>query len=234
MDRTARRHLRAGWRRRPARRRRLLGALRYPRKGRPRIVGVEPECAACVLAVGAPRPGHDARRAVRDRHGWTAMRRGITQSPSRRVEHARGRLRRGIEDAWAFQAIRALARPDGNDAAIAAGASGAASLGGPLATLADAAARDFQADLGLGWTSRVMAIVTEAVTELATRRRSTPRPPATSLTWQMARWRSSRSSLSTPRPTNEHPRRPGMEPSDDKPRFLNVLPALHGLAQPLR
>jgi diaminopropionate ammonia-lyase len=70
-----------------------------------------------------------------------------------------------IEDEWAYEAIRALARPSGTDGAVNAGASGAASLGGLLATLFDASLGDFQSRLGLGPGSRVMAIVTEGVTE---------------------------------------------------------------------
>ena len=70
-----------------------------------------------------------------------------------------------IEDEWAYEAIRALARPTGSDPAIHAGASGAAALGGLMATLVDASLGEFQAHLRLGSDARVMAIVTEGVTE---------------------------------------------------------------------
>ena len=138
---------------------------RYPQTRRPRIVGVEPECAACVQA---------------------AVRRGPETTLEGPFDTIMGGLRCGevsqtaygalstlvdgyiaVEDEWAYEAIRALARPDGTDEAIAAGASGAASVAGLMATLADAAAGDFQADLGLGSTSRIMVIVSEAVTEPA-------------------------------------------------------------------
>ena len=45
-----------------------------------------------------------------------------------------------IEDRWAFDAVRRLATPSGADARVAAGASGAAGLGGLLAVLGDRAA----------------------------------------------------------------------------------------------
>jgi diaminopropionate ammonia-lyase len=48
---------------------------------------------------------------------------------------------------------------------VRAGASGAAALGGLLATMRDPALTDVKGALGLGLSSRVLALVTEGVTD---------------------------------------------------------------------
>jgi diaminopropionate ammonia-lyase len=70
-----------------------------------------------------------------------------------------------IDDEWAIRAMRQLARPEGLDARITAGPSGAAALGGLLAALEDPAAEDVRAALGLGPTSTVLLIVSEGMTD---------------------------------------------------------------------
>jgi diaminopropionate ammonia-lyase len=70
-----------------------------------------------------------------------------------------------IDDVWAHDAMRALAHPSGSDPAIAAGASGAAALGGVIALCRDASMHDARQHLGLGPGSRVLAIVSEGVTD---------------------------------------------------------------------
>ena len=70
-----------------------------------------------------------------------------------------------IEDQWARDAIRRLALPAGGDPQIEAGASGAASLAGLLATLRDPAADELRDGLKLSGESRVLVIVTEGVTD---------------------------------------------------------------------
>jgi diaminopropionate ammonia-lyase len=130
---------------------------------RPKIVGVEPESAACVQA--AVQHGVDTTLAGPFDTIMGGLRCGAV---SRTAFDAVSTLVDGyvaVEDEWAYEAIRLLARPDGNDPSIAAGASGAASVAGLLATLHDAALVAFQTHLGLGPGSRVMAIVTEGVTE---------------------------------------------------------------------
>ena len=61
--------------------------------------------------------------------------------------------------------MRRLARPTGSDPSIDAGASGAAALGGLLATLGDPAAGDLRQALALDGTSTVVVIVSEGVTD---------------------------------------------------------------------
>ena len=70
-----------------------------------------------------------------------------------------------IDDRWAHDAMRRLARPAGNDPAIAAGASGAAALGGLLAVCTDPALVTVREQLRLGPSSRVLVVVSEGVTD---------------------------------------------------------------------
>ncbi len=70
-----------------------------------------------------------------------------------------------VEDQWAREAMRRLALPAGGDPQIEAGASGAASLAGLLATLGDPAADELREALKLSGNSRVLAIATEGVTD---------------------------------------------------------------------
>jgi diaminopropionate ammonia-lyase len=73
----------------------------------------------------------------------------------------------GIDDEWAFDAMRRLARPADRDPRIAAGASGAAACGGLFAILRDRSLEGFKASLGLGPASRALVLVTEGVTDPA-------------------------------------------------------------------
>ena len=70
-----------------------------------------------------------------------------------------------IDDAWSDEATRALGRPRGEDPAIAAGSSGAAAVGGLLALCRDVSLAEARARLGLSSSSRVLAIVSEGVTD---------------------------------------------------------------------
>ena len=72
-----------------------------------------------------------------------------------------------IDDHWAHTAMRRLARPIEGDPAIAAGASGAAALGGLVAVLADPALEQVRRRLQLGPESSVLVLVTEGVTDPA-------------------------------------------------------------------
>ena len=63
--------------------------------------------------------------------------------------------------------MRALGRPLGADPTIAAGASGAAALGGLLALMRDEPLADARARLGLSADSRALVIVSEGVTDPA-------------------------------------------------------------------
>jgi diaminopropionate ammonia-lyase len=132
---------------------------------RPRIVGVEPVSAACVQA---------------------SMRAGRPEAVPGPFDTVMGGLRCGemapavfpavrslvdalvaIEDEFAFEAMRLLARPAPPDVAVRSGASGAAALGGLLAMTADPALAPARRHVGLGVDSRVLVVVTEGVTDPA-------------------------------------------------------------------
>jgi threonine dehydratase len=70
-----------------------------------------------------------------------------------------------LPDTWTRMAMRQLARPDGDDPPVAAGASGAAGVAALLALRDDPALAGVAETLGLGPTSRVFVIATEGVTE---------------------------------------------------------------------
>src|SRR5690625_1239318 len=69
-----------------------------------------------------------------------------------------------IDDDWIKQAVRLLARPSGSDPHIVAGVSGAAGLGGVLATLGH---NDLQTTMGLDAQSQVLVLNTETATDPA-------------------------------------------------------------------
>lgn len=70
-----------------------------------------------------------------------------------------------IDDDWAIRAMRRLARPEGGDPRLTAGASGAAALGGLFATLQDPAAGELREALALGSRSSVLLIISEGITD---------------------------------------------------------------------
>jgi diaminopropionate ammonia-lyase len=70
-----------------------------------------------------------------------------------------------IDDEWAREGMRRLARPSEGDPAIMAGPSGAAGVGALLALASDPALSLLRERLGLGARTSALAIVTEGVTE---------------------------------------------------------------------
>ena len=142
-------------------------AFHYGRE-RPRIVSVEPLQAACLLAsaragtpVAVDGPLQTTLAGLRNREVSPLAFEAIAPIVDAYV---------AIDDAWAHDAMRRLGRPRGNDPAIAAGASGAAALGGVLATLTDPALTAVKDRLQLGAHSRVLVIVSEGVTDPAVSR----------------------------------------------------------------
>lgn len=132
---------------------------------RPLIIGVEPTTAAC-LQVSA-RNGQPTTLQGPFDTVMGGLRCGEVSPLAFRAAHSLVDALVAIEDDWAFEAIRTLARPRGDDPRILAGASGAAGLGGLLATLHDPTLGDLRDRLALGATSRVLVLVTEGVTDPA-------------------------------------------------------------------
>jgi threonine dehydratase len=81
----------------------------------------------------------------------------------------------GIDDHWALEGMRRLARPHESDRAIEAGASGAAALGGLLAMLQDPAAHAAKDAFALDASSSIIVIVSEGVTDPVLWRHATGR-----------------------------------------------------------
>ena len=138
----ARRHLRAGGCRRAARRHRVTKrvAVAHAASHHHRGAGIR----GVPSGLRTRRRSDAGARSLRHGDGRAAMRRGVAagvRTPSRRSLIAYI----GIDDAWAMDAMRRLARPVAvRIHRIAAGASGAAALGGLLAALEDPAASDRQ------------------------------------------------------------------------------------------
>ncbi len=130
-----------------------------------KVVSVEPATAACLLAsaragqpVAVDGPLATTMAGLRNREvsplAFDAVRSIVTAYLA-------------IDDIWAHDAMRTLARPAVGEAAVAAGASGSAALGGLLATCRDPGMRDVRAQLGLGPEARVLVLVSEGVTDPA-------------------------------------------------------------------
>ncbi len=132
---------------------------------RPSIVGVEPASAASVqLSVRNGRPTTlpgpfetimgGLRCGEVSRLAFDTLRTGVDGYVA-------------IEDDWAFSAMKLLAQPADGDPAILAGASGAASLAGLLATLQGPDLDDVRRRLAFSEQSHIVVIVSEGVTDPA-------------------------------------------------------------------
>jgi diaminopropionate ammonia-lyase len=132
---------------------------------RPQIVAVEPASAACVQA--SARAGRPTTLPGPFNTVMGGLRCGEMSPVAFESIHSIVDGYIGVDDDWAFDAMRRLAKPDGHDPPIHAGASGAASLAGLLATLKDPANGDLRTALGLVEQSTVLVVVTEGVTDPA-------------------------------------------------------------------
>ena len=127
------------------------------------VVSVEPTSAACLLAsarAGRPTavtgPLTTAMAGLRNRE----------VSPLA-FESVRSTVQAflAVDDVWARDAMRVLARPGDGDPPIAAGASGAAALAGLLAVTRDSSMQELRDHLRLNSDSRVLVLVSEGVTD---------------------------------------------------------------------
>ena len=133
----------------------------------PRVVGVEPAEGAC-LTESLLAPGGEPVVAAGNRNttmaclncaevslpSWPAIRRGVDAILA-------------IDDAYAEEGVRQLARPTEGDPPIEAGNSGAATTGGLVAILRDPRCRGLKDHLALGPSSIVLVICTEGVIDRA-------------------------------------------------------------------
>jgi diaminopropionate ammonia-lyase len=130
---------------------------------RPRFIVCEPVGSACLLA--AAQAGHPVRLADPPATLMECLRCGEASSIALPVITAAADAFVAIDDEWCAQAMRRLARPEAGDPAIAAGASGACGVGSLLAMMKDDELRGVREFCGLGPDARVLAVVTEGVTD---------------------------------------------------------------------
>ena len=139
-------------------------AFRCPQR-RPTVVCVEPASAACLLASAL------AGRAVTVEGSLQTHMAGLRNREVSPLAFAAVQplvdAYLAIDDRWADDAMRRLAHPLDTDPRVAAGASGAAALGGLLALCGDPALSAVRPDLGLDDAARVLVIVSEGVTDQA-------------------------------------------------------------------
>ena len=128
-----------------------------------RVVSVEPTTAACLQAsaragrpVAVQGPLNTAMAGLRNREVSPLAFDALLPIVDAFL---------AIDDRWALDAMRAFARPVAGDPRIEAGASGSAALGGLLALVRDPAMASVRDQLGLTRNSRVLAIVSEGVTD---------------------------------------------------------------------
>ena len=131
----------------------------------PQVVSVEPTSAACLQAsaragrpVAVTGPLATTMAGLRNREVSPSAFDALLPNVDAFM---------AIDDVWSDAATRALGRPLGTDPKIAAGASGAAALGGLLALIREQPLADARARLGLSAESRALVIVSEGVTDPA-------------------------------------------------------------------
>lgn len=129
-------------------------------RDRPRLVVVEPLRADCIyrsLAAGRPTVVGGALETV-----MAGLSCGEVSELAWEVLRSGANAVIAIDDAYALQAMRMLARPTGGDPPIVAGETGAAGLAALLAARNDASIREL---LGLGRDSRVLLLSSEGDTD---------------------------------------------------------------------
>ncbi len=137
----------------------------------PILIAVEPESADALQAsiespTGAPMPARGSQDSIMaglncgsvSLTAWPVVRRGVDVFVT-------------VTDAFAEAAMRLLARPQGGDARVVAGETGAAGLAGLLALLQAPELSVERERLGLGRGRRVLVVNTEGATDPAGYRR---------------------------------------------------------------
>lgn len=129
----------------------------------PRVIAVEPTSAACLQA--SARAGTPVAVTGPLTTRMAGLRNREVSPPAFRALLPIVDAFMAIDDVWSDTAVRALGRPIGGDPAIAAGASGAAALGGLIALCREPSLGEARRALGLSTDSRVLVIVSEGVTD---------------------------------------------------------------------
>jgi diaminopropionate ammonia-lyase len=129
----------------------------------PRVIAVEPTSAACLQA--SARAGRPVAVTGPLTTSMAGLRNREVSPPAFEALLPIVDAFVSIDDVWSDAAMRALGRPRAGDPVIAAGASGAAALGGLMALCRDPALRECRNALGLSPASTVLIIVSEGVTD---------------------------------------------------------------------
>ena len=128
-----------------------------------KVISVEPTSAACLKA--SAEAGHPVAVTGVLNTSMAGLRNREVSPPAFMSLLPNVDLFMAIDDVWAHESMHVLAHPAGGDPAIAAGASGAAALGGAIALCRDTSMTPFKQHLRLDSASRVLAIVSEGVTD---------------------------------------------------------------------
>jgi diaminopropionate ammonia-lyase len=139
----------------------------------PRVITVEPVSAACLQA--SARAGRPTAVPGPFDSVMGGLRCGEVSPLAFEAAAPLVDAYLGIDDHWALEGMRRLARPHESDRAIEAGASGAAALGGLLAMLQDPAAHAAKDAFALDASSSIIVIVSEGVTDPVLWRHATGR-----------------------------------------------------------
>jgi diaminopropionate ammonia-lyase len=126
---------------------------------RPRLVVVEPDGSACVLA--SLEAGNRTALSACAPTSMTGLRCGDVSPLAWPVLQSIADAALTVSDAAAADAVRRLGQPVGNDPSIDAGPSGAAGIAGLVALAQADAMAPVRDALGLSATLRAFAIITE-------------------------------------------------------------------------
>lgn len=130
---------------------------------RPRLVVVEPSRAPCCLEAarrGAPVEVPTAPHTI-----MAGLDCGLASSAAMRVLATGVDAFIAIDDEWVRRAMRRLDAPVGEDPRVIAGESGAASVAGLMALVAEPSLASVRAHLGIGSATRVLVWSTEGATD---------------------------------------------------------------------
>jgi diaminopropionate ammonia-lyase len=129
----------------------------------PRIVCVEPASAACLQA--SARAGHPTAVPGPFETRMGGLRCGEVSPLGFALAAPQVAAYVGIDDRWAEQAMRMLARPPAGETPVRAGVSGAAALGALLAIAHDPDMGEDRHAMGLTGSAIVVVIASEGVTD---------------------------------------------------------------------
>ena len=138
----------------------------FHRRGNPpRVIAVEPTSAACLQA--SARAGEPVAVTGPLTTTMAGLRNREVSPPAFMALLPIVDAFMAIDDVWAHAAMRQFANPLQGDPAINAGSSGSAALGGLMAMCGEPSLEGARRQLGLNRDSRVVALVSEGVTDPA-------------------------------------------------------------------